>query len=109
MLDSNIRLHYNSGKFGIGIVDDYVRFIQKLNSLCTEHRFKGVIQWCFSELASIPTIELESIHLNICYYELATVDFKKPRVRSCLFIFNGFDDRRDIPCTCVRSVYVGLS
>jgi len=61
-----------------------VWFLQKLRSLCTEHRFEGGILWCFSEWNSIPTKELDAWNLNICYHEWVPVDFKNP----CLFILD---------------------
>ena len=53
-----------------------VRFLQNLRYLCTEQRFKGGIQWCFSEPTSIPTKELNSLNLNIRYHEDLSTDFE---------------------------------
>jgi len=65
-----------------------VRFLQTLRSLCTEHRFKGEILWCFSERTSIPTKDLDALNLNIRYHEGVPVDFKNPRGEPCLFILD---------------------
>ena len=78
-------MHY-SGTYGIGKSTLWVRFLQTLRSLCTEHRFKGGILWCFSERTSIPTGELNALNLNIRYYEGVAGDFKNQRDEPYQFI-----------------------
>jgi hypothetical protein len=65
-----------------------VRFLQNLNSLCTEQLFNGGILWCFNERTSIPTGDLDGINLNIRYHEDLPMDFKSTRGEPCLFILD---------------------
>ena len=64
------------------------RFLQKLSSLCTEHRFEGGILWCFTQRTSIPTKELDALNQKIRYLEGVPFNFKNPIGKSCLFILD---------------------
>jgi len=41
-----------------------VRFLQQLDSLCTEPNFTGGIIWCYSEKSAVPRQKLGSLHKN---------------------------------------------
>ena len=77
-----------AGSTGSGKSTFCVRFLQNLNSVCTEQRFKGGILWCFSERTSIPTGEFDALNLNIRYHESVPVGFKNTRGGPCLFILD---------------------
>ena len=51
-----------AGPLGSGKSTLSVRLLQKLISLCTEQKFEGGILWCFSDLKSIPTKELDALN-----------------------------------------------
>jgi hypothetical protein len=41
-----------------------IRFLQNLDTLCTEPIFDGVILWCYGEMNAIPSQQLASINVG---------------------------------------------
>ena len=56
-----------SGTSGFGKSSFCIRFLHHLDSLCTESRFAGGINWCYSERAAVPRLPS-----NVRYHEGVT-------------------------------------
>jgi len=64
-----------------------IRFLQKLDALCTERDFDGGVMWCYSEKTAIPS----SIVLpkrNAIFNEDVLADFDNARGRPWFFILD---------------------
>jgi hypothetical protein len=46
-----------------------LRFLQRLDSLCTEPNFGGSIIWCYSEKSAVPERELDALHKEVRFHE----------------------------------------
>jgi len=46
-----------------------IKFLQNLDSLCTEEDFEGGIIWCYSEKTFVPTSQLAALGKKISFYE----------------------------------------
>ena len=58
-----------SGPTGSGKSNFCIRFLQHLDSLCTETKFAGGILWCYGERSAIPSRELTSLGSRVRYHE----------------------------------------
>ena len=58
-----------SGPSGSGKSSFTLRFVQHLDSLCTEPNFSGGIIWCYSEKSTVPREKLASLHKNVSFHE----------------------------------------
>jgi len=56
-----------AGLTGSGKTSFYIKLLRKLDSLCTESRFKGGIIWYYSEATAVPRQQLDKLVLNITY------------------------------------------
>jgi hypothetical protein len=71
-----------SGPTGSGKTAFCVRFLENLDSLCTERHFGGGIFWCFSEKSAVPDLTR-----NVRFHE-GVPDFTNESGRPCLFILD---------------------
>jgi hypothetical protein len=46
-----------------------LRFLQNLDSLCTEPNFGGEIIWCYSEKSAVPERELAALYKEVRFHE----------------------------------------
>jgi len=53
------------GPTGSGKTTFYIRFLQNLDTLCTESDFPGGIIWCYSEQSSVPQQQLAALKKNV--------------------------------------------
>jgi hypothetical protein len=58
-----------SGPTGSGKSNFCIRFLQNLDSLCTENRFAGGILWCYGETSAVPYRELAPLGTKVSYHE----------------------------------------
>jgi len=77
-----------SGQSGSGKSSFTLRFLQHLDSLCTEPNFSGVIIWCYSEKSAVPRQKLISLHENVSFHEGVPQNFGDDHGRPCLIILD---------------------
>ena len=70
----------------------WVRFLQNINSLCTEKNFDGGIIWCYSERTAVPDRELSKISNNIRLNKGVQENFENKNGKPCLI---KLDDQLD--------------
>ena len=76
-----------SGPSGSGKSSFTLRFVQHLDSLCTEP-FSGGIIWCYSEKSAVPRETLTSLHKTVSFYEGVPQNFGDDHGRPCLIILD---------------------
>ena len=54
---------------GSGKTSFCLKLLQKLDSLCTESKFKGGIIWCYSQVTAVPREKLSKLGRSIQYQE----------------------------------------
>jgi len=79
-----------SGPSGSGKSSFTLRFLQHLDSLCTEPDFSGGTIWCYSEKASVPRQQLASLPNKdvIRYHEGVPQGFGNAHGKPCLIILD---------------------
>ena len=65
-----------------------LRFVQHLDSLCTEPDFSGGIIWCYSEKYIDPREKLTSLHKNVSFHEGVPQNFGNEQGKPCLIILD---------------------
>jgi GTPase SAR1 family protein len=75
-----------SGPSGSGKSSFCIRFLQNLDTLCTERNFDGGILWCYGEKNAIPSQQLASIDAvgRVRYHEGVTENVLNEEDRPCL-------------------------
>ena len=76
------------GPTGSGKSSFCIRFLQNLNTLCTEPDFPGGIVWCFSEQSSVPQQKLAALKKNVQIHEGLPEKFENAQGLPCLFILD---------------------
>jgi len=77
-----------SGPSGSGKSSFTLRLVQRLDSLCTEHKFSGGIIWCYSEKSALPRQKLAAIHKNVSYHKGVPQNFGNDHGRPCPIILD---------------------
>lgn len=79
-----------SGPTGSGKSSFTLKFLQHLDSLCTEPEFRGGIIWCYSEKAAVPERQLTSLPNKdvISYHEGVPQDFGNAHGKPCLIVLD---------------------
>jgi len=77
-----------SGPSGSGKSSFTLRFVQHLDSLCTEPNFIGEIIWCYSEKSAVPRLKLASLHKNVSFHEGVPQNFVNEHGKPCLIILD---------------------
>ena len=75
-----------SGPSGSGKSSFCLRFLQNLDSLCTEQDFDGGVIWCYSERTAVPKQQLDLLRENIRINEGAPENFDNTQGKPCLII-----------------------
>jgi hypothetical protein len=73
-----------------------IRFLQNLDTLCTEPDFRGGIIWCFSEQSAVPQHQLIALNKNVQIRESLPENFENTKGLPCLFIL---DDLLNVVCS----------
>jgi len=63
-----------------------IRFLQKLDALCTERKFGGGLVWCYGEKSSVPT--RQQLPANISFNEGVPEDFGNAHGEPCLVVLH---------------------
>jgi len=77
-----------SGPSGSGKSSFTLRFVQHLDSLCTETNFSGGIIWCYSEKSAVPREKLDSLHKNVNFQDGVPQNFGNEQGNPCLIILD---------------------
>jgi ABC-type dipeptide/oligopeptide/nickel transport system ATPase subunit len=77
-----------SGPSGSGKSSFTLRFVQHLDSLCTEPNCSGGIIWCYSEKSVVPREKLASLHKNVSFHEGVPQNFGNEHGKPCLIILD---------------------
>jgi len=75
-----------SGPSGSGKSSFCMRFLQNLDTLCTERNFDGDVIWCYSEKTAVPSTTV--LPKNFRFNEGVPADFENGRGRPCLVILD---------------------
>jgi len=75
------------GPTGSGKITFCIRFLQNLDTPCTEPDFPGVIIWCYSEQSAMPQQQLAALRINVQFTRLYT-KILKTQCLPCLFILD---------------------
>jgi len=65
-----------------------IRFLQKLDALCTERDFDGGVIWCYSEKTAVPSLAVLPKKRDIRFNEGVPADIAKARGSPCLVILD---------------------
>jgi len=84
----NIRLPVIGGPTGSGKSTFCIRFLQKLDTLCTKPDIPGGIIWCYSELNSVPQQQLAALKENVQVHKGLPENFENAHGLPCLFILD---------------------
>jgi len=77
------------GPTGSGNSTFCIRFLQNLDTLCTEPDFPGGIIWCYSEQSSVPQQQLAALKKkNVQIHEGLPENFGNTQGLPCLFILD---------------------
>jgi hypothetical protein len=78
-----------SGPSGCGKTSFGLKFLQNLDSLCTETAFAGEIVWCYSDEAAGPGRQLRDINIKkVTYYEGVPENFGNAQGKPSLIILD---------------------
>jgi len=76
------------GSTGSGKSTFCTRFLQNLDTLCTESDFPGGIIWCYNEQSSVPQQQLSALNKNVQIHEGLPENFENAQGLPCLFILD---------------------
>jgi ABC-type phosphate transport system ATPase subunit len=76
------------GPTGSGRSTFCIRFLENLDTLCTEPDFRGGIIWCYSEQSAVPHHQLIALKKKVQIREGPPENFENTEVLSCLFILD---------------------
>jgi hypothetical protein len=76
------------GATGSGKSTFCIRFLQKLDKLCTEPHFSGGIIWCYSEQSAVPRQQLDALKKNVHIRKGVPENFENAQGKPCLFILD---------------------
>jgi hypothetical protein len=65
-----------------------LRFLQNLDSLCTEPNFGGGIIWCYSEKSAVSERELAALYKDVRFHEGIPQNFGNVHGKPCLIILD---------------------
>jgi hypothetical protein len=71
-----------------GLSTSCIRFMQNLDTLCTEPNFPGGIIWCYSEQSAVPRQQLKALRKNAQIRESVHENFENDHGLLCLFILD---------------------
>jgi len=74
------------GSTGSGKTMFCIRFLQNLDTLCSEPDFPGGIIWCFREKSAVPQQKLVALKKNVQIHEGLPEKFENAQGLPCLFI-----------------------
>lgn len=78
-----------SGPTGSGKTSFCVKFLENLDTLCTERHFDGGIFWCFSEKAAVPDLkQTAQARRRKLHFHEGVPDFNNERGTPCLYILD---------------------
>jgi len=77
-----------SGPTGSGKSSFCLRFLQNLDSLCTEQDFDGGVIWCYSERTAVPEQQLALLRKNIRINEGVPDNFDNTQGKPCLIVLD---------------------
>lgn len=77
------------GPTGSGKSSFCIRFLQNLDTLCTEPDFPGGIVWCYSERSAVPGKELAGLrNKKVQVHEGVPENFENAAAEPCLFVLD---------------------
>ena len=62
------------GPSGSGNSSFCIRFLEKLDAICTERKIGEWIVWCYGEKSAVPSLQQQQLSANICFSEGVTDD-----------------------------------
>jgi hypothetical protein len=65
-----------------------IRFLQNLDTLCTEPDFPDGIVWCYSEQSAVPRQQLDALRKNVEVREGVPQNFENVQGLPCVFILD---------------------
>jgi hypothetical protein len=65
-----------------------LKFLQHLQSLCSETSFAGGIIWCYSENTAVHRQDLQNLHKNVSYHDGVPEEFGDAQGRASLIILD---------------------
>jgi len=77
-----------SGPSGSGKSSFTLRFVQHLDSLCTEPDFSGGVIRCYSEKSAVPREMLASLQMSFSFHEGVPQNFGNEHGKPCLIILD---------------------
>jgi ABC-type phosphate transport system ATPase subunit len=78
------------GPTGCGMSTFCIRFLQNLDTLCTEPDFPGGIIWSYSEQSAVIQQQLTALKKDVQVRERLSENFENAKGLACLFILDDF-------------------
>jgi ABC-type phosphate transport system ATPase subunit len=78
------------GPTGSGKSTFCIRFLQNLDTLCTEPDFPGGIVWCYSEQSAVPRQRLTALRKKYRFERVYPKILKTPKVYHASLFFTTF-------------------
>jgi hypothetical protein len=76
------------GPTGLGKSTFCIRFLENLDTFCTEPDFRGGIIWCYREQSAVPHHQLTALNKNVQIRESLPEKFENTEGLPCLFILD---------------------